>query len=172
MPFPRQPMKRLGVFCLLLALLTQGGCAGVYGFKENPKVSIADIRIQDVKAMEGVFLIKLRVLNPNDVPLELHGINCDLQVNQRHFASGTTSSNQEVPAMGTAVIPVEVYASVLDVVASAADLLRRAGMKPSKDKVIPYTMQGAVRIAVHGFKRDVPFQASGELPLKGLTPVR
>jgi len=172
MCIPGLQAKTLGVLFLFCTLLLLNGCASMYGLKEDPKISIADIRIQDVKAMEGVFLIKLRVLNPNDVPLDLHGINCDLEINKRHFASGIGDSNQSVPAFGTAVIPVEVYASVLDMVASVADLLHSAGKKPSKDNPVPYTLQGTVRVGIHGFKKEVPFKSSGELSLKGLTRPR
>jgi LEA14-like dessication related protein len=159
----------LFLFCTLLLL---SGCAAMHGFKEDPKISIADIRIQDVKAMEGVFLIKLRILNPNDVPLDLHGINCELEINKRHFASGIGDSNQSVPAFGTAIVPVEVYASVLDMISSVADLIHSAGKKPSKDKPVPYSLQGTVRLGIHGFKKEVPFTSSGELSLKGLTQPR
>jgi LEA14-like dessication related protein len=168
MRIPGLQAKTLGVLYLFCTLLFLSGCAAIYGFKEDPKISIADIRIQDVKAMEGVFLVKLRVLNPNDVPLDLHGINCDLEINKRHFASGIGDSNQSVPAFGTVVIPVEVYASVLDMIASVADLLHTAG-KPSRDKPVPYTLQGTVQVGIHGFKKEVPFKSSGELSFKGLT---
>jgi len=156
------------LFLFFCSLLLLNGCAKMYGFKEEPKISVADIRLQDVKAMEGVFLIKLRILNPNDVPLDIHGINCDLEINRRHFASGIGDSSQTVPAFGTALVSVEVYASVLDIVASVADLLHAAGKLPGKDEPMPYTLQGIVRVGIHGFKKDVPFNSSGELSLKGV----
>jgi LEA14-like dessication related protein len=172
MPISGQQAKTLGMLFFFCTLLLLNGCAAMYGLKEDPKISLADIRVKDVKAMEGVFLIKLRVLNPNDVPLDLHGINCDLEVNKHHFASGIGDSNQSIPAFGTAVIPVEVYASVLDMVASVTDLLHTAGKLPSKDQPVPYTLQGTVWVGIHGFKKEVPFKSSGELSLKGLTPSR
>lgn len=172
MPISGHQAKTLGILFFFCALLLLNGCAAMYGLKEDPKISLADIRVKDVKAMEGVFLIKLRVLNPNDVPLDLHGINCDLEVNKRHFASGIGDSNQSIPAFGTAVIPVEVYASVLDMVASVTDLLHTAGKIPSKDQPLPYTLQGTVRVGIHGFKKEVPFKSSGELSIKGLTQSR
>ncbi|MGD9947676.1 MAG: LEA type 2 family protein [Desulfobulbus sp.] len=155
----------LSLFCILLCL---SGCAGIYGLKEDPKISIADIRIQEVKALEGIFLIKLRILNPNDVALDLRGVNCDLEINKRHFASGVGDSNQTVPAYGTSIVPVEVYASVLDLISSVADLMHSAGKIPNKDNPLPYTLQGTVRVGIHGFSKEIPFKSSGELSLKGL----
>jgi LEA14-like dessication related protein len=164
--------KLLGILSLFSLLLLLSGCAAMYGLKEDPKISLADIRIQEIKAMEGVFLIKLRVLNPNDVPLDLHGVNCNLEINNRHFANGIGDNNLSVPAFGTAVVPVEVYASVVDMITSFADLLHTVGKLPAKDKPVPYALQGVVRVGIHGFKKEVPFKSSGELSFKGLTQPR
>ena len=92
---PSKIIGLLSLFCLLFGL---SGCAGIYGLKEDPKISIADVRVREVKAMEGIFIIKLRILNPNDVALDLRGINCDLEINKRHFASeiGRASCRERV----------------------------------------------------------------------------
>ncbi|MGI6656418.1 MAG: LEA type 2 family protein [Desulfobulbus sp.] len=155
----------LFVCCLLLCL---AGCTQLYGLREEPKISVADIRVQEVKAMEGVFLIKLRVLNPNEVALDLHGVDCDLEINNRHFASGISAVSQSVPAMGTVVVPVQVYASVLDMIASVADLMRTVGRRPSDDNPVPYKLHGTVKIGAGGFKKDIGFQSDGEISFKGL----
>ncbi len=162
----------LGFLLFFSTLLLLSGCAGMYGLREEPKISIADIRIQDIQALEGIFLIKLRVLNPNDVPLDLHAINCDLEIGGRHFASGIADSTQKVPAYGTEIIPVTVYASVLDIVASVVDLMHTADGKPSKGKQLPYTLRGTVGVSVHGFEKAIPFKSSGEISLKGLALAR
>jgi LEA14-like dessication related protein len=168
MAFTAMPSKIAGFLFLICTLLCLSGCAGIYGLKEDPKISIADIRIREVKAMEGIFVIKLRILNPNDVALELRGVNCELEINQRHFASGLGDSNQIVPAYGTAIVPVEVYASVLDMISSVTDLINSAGKIPSRDKPLPYTLKGTVRVGIHGLTREIPFQSSGEISLKGI----
>lgn len=168
MSFAGLPSKIAAFFSLCCVLLCLSGCAGMHGLKEDPKVSIADVRIQQVKALEGIFVIKLRILNPNDVALDLRGINCDLEINKRHFASGIGDSNQSVPPFGTTIVPVQVYASVLDVISSVADLMHSAGKIPSKDKPLPYTLKGTVRVGIHGFSKEIPFNSSGELSLKGL----
>ncbi|MBM9615957.1 LEA type 2 family protein [Desulfobulbus rhabdoformis] len=160
--------KCLSFFVLILAIFCLTGCSGLYGLKEDPKISLADIRIQEVKALEGIFLIKLRILNPNDVAIDLRGVNCDLEINKRHFASGVGDSSQTVPAYGTAIIPVEVYASVLDLISSVSDLMHSAGKLPSKDHPLPYTLRGFVRVGLHGFSKEIPFTSTGELSLKGL----
>jgi LEA14-like dessication related protein len=165
---PELRSKLFGFLLLCSIFLLLSGCAAMYGLKEAPKISIADIRIQDIQAMEGVFLLKLRVINPNDVPLDLRTVNCDLEMDGRHFASGITESKQSIPASGTEIIPVTVYASVLDIVASMVDLLHTADATAAKGKQLPYTLQGTVGVSVRGFQKDIPFKSSGELSLKGL----
>jgi LEA14-like dessication related protein len=165
---PKLHSTLFGYLFLFSTLLFLSGCAAMSGLKEEPKISIADIQIQDVKALEGVFLIKLRVLNPNDVPLDLHAVNCDLEINGRHFASGIADSNMSVPAYGTQLIPVTVYASVLDIVASVVDLMHTADTTTAKGKQLPYTLRGTVGVSARGFQKEIPFKSSGELSLKGL----
>jgi LEA14-like dessication related protein len=168
---PQLPSKRPGFLFLFFILLALGGCAAMSGLREEPKISVADIRIQDIKAMEGVFMIKLRVINPNSVPLDIHAINCELEMNGRHFASGIADSQQTVPARGTEVVPVTVYASVLDILPSVVDLIHAAG-SPAKEKKLPYTLSGTVGVSVPGYQKEIPFKSSGELSLKGLTSSR
>jgi len=168
MHIPKSQSAIFNVLFLFSTLLFLSGCAAMYGLREEPKISIADIQIQEIKALEGVFLIKLRVLNPNDVPLDLHAVNCDLEIDGRHFASGIADSQLSVPAYGTQLIPVTVYASVLDIVASVVDLMHTADTTTSKGKQLPYTLRGTVGVSVRGFHKETPFISTGELSLKGL----
>ncbi len=151
--------------CCLLLLVT--GCAGMRGLKEKPRVSVADIRVQDIKAMETVLILQLRILNPNDIPIELNGVSCEMEVDGRHFASGITDTNQTVPAFGTTLVPVSVYASVLDMVSSVAGLIHSANAA-ANSKPMAYVLKGNVIAGVGGFSKELPFSVSGELSLKGL----
>ena len=71
-------------------------------------------------------------------------------------------------AHGTQLIPVTVYASVLDIVASVVDLMHTADTTTSKGKQLPYTLRGTVGVSVRGFHKETPFVSTGELSLKGL----
>lgn len=168
MHIPKSQSILVGYLVLFSSLLFLGGCAAMSGLKEDPKISIADIQIQDIKALEGIFLIKLRVINPNDVPLDLHAVNCDLEIDNRHFASGIADTNLSVPARDTQLIPVTVYASVLDILSSVVDLMHTADTTTSKGKQLAYTLRGTVGVSARGFQKDIPFKSTGELSLKGL----
>ena len=168
MHIPTSRLTQFGYCLLFFTLLFLSGCAAMSGLKEDPKISIADIQIQDFKALEGVFLIQLRVINPNDVPLDLHAVNCDLEIDGRHFASGIADSKLSVPARDTLLIPVTVYASVLDIVASVLDLMHTADATAWKGKQLAYTLRGTVGVSARGFQKEIPFKSTGELSLKGL----
>ena len=160
-----RPVAILACCCLLFLL---GSCASMHSLKENPKVSIADIRVRDVKAMETVFQIQLRILNPNDTAIDLHGINCEMEVDGRHFASGIADTNQTVPAFGTGLVTVHVYASVLDMVSSVVDLLHTTDATRNQGKPMAYILKGTVNVGLFGMKKPVPFTTSGEVSLKGI----
>jgi len=152
-------------FCLFLVLQ---GCAGVTGLTEKPKVSIADIQVQEMKNMETSFLVQLRVTNPNAAELDIQGVSCNLEIDGRHFAHGITNSAQQIPAYGTALVPVNVYASMVDVVSSVVGFI--GSSKADADHTpLAYTLDGTIRLGTGGFTSNLPFTNSGELSFDSLT---
>jgi len=107
----------LGLFLLVLL----SGCAHM---GKQAKVSLADIQILEIRALETAFQVELRVLNSNETPLHVQGIECDLEIDGNHFASGVSGEQHEIPAYGSAIVPVTVYASVLDVVPSVIRIVQ------------------------------------------------
>ena len=147
--------------CIVIQLAAFSGCAGLGKRLETPKVNLIDIRVLEVKALESVFQIEIRVLNPNDVPLEIKGINCDLEVNNSTLASGVSYAKRTIPAYGTGTIPMKVYSSVID-------MLR--GMLGLQDKEkLHYRLKGKLRVE-GGFMMPsvIPFESKGEFSFKGL----
>ncbi|HSM90328.1 MAG TPA: LEA type 2 family protein, partial [Desulfobacterales bacterium] len=109
----------------LLAVLTLAGCAGIGKPLETPRVSISNIQVQESKGMETAFLVQLRVTNPNDVDLDIKGVDCDLEINGKPFAYGISNTPVKVPAFGSETVPVTVYSSVLDIIKSLFGLPHR-----------------------------------------------
>jgi len=131
-------------------------CAGPGKRLEPPRVALADIQVQLVKLFEMSFLVRVRVFNTNDVPLEVRGIECDLALNGRHLATGVSQASAKIPAHGTAVIPVTVFSSVVEMVKNAVGL-------QGEDR-IKYRVTGKLRVK-GGFLTPpyFPFKAEGEL---------
>jgi len=125
-------------------------------------MNIVNIRVQEVKGFEAVFQIQLRVFNTNDVPIDVSGIDCELELNGRHFASGVSNKKAKIPSYATAIIPIVVYSSVLDMVKSMLGLRNKEKLK--------YKITGKVRVDGGLLVPSViPFKSDGELSLEGIT---
>ena len=151
---------------LLLWVSAFSGCAGLGRFQESPRISLAHIEVQETKTLEAVFLIQLRIVNVNDSPIVTKGLDCQLEVNGKRFASGVSSARVEVPALGSATIPVVVYSSVIDMVRGILTL-------PGAQK-LRYRLSGRLH-AEGGFLLPLymPFKSEGEMALgekAGATP--
>ena len=150
----------------LSALWLLGGCAGLQKTYEPPRVTLSNMMIQEAKALETAFLIELRVFNANDVPLEIKGIDCTMEINGKPFAAGVSSVEQSIPAYGTDVIPVVVYASVLDTVNRVIGMIRDVHTS-QKMQNLKYTLKGNLRLG--GVSSSaLPFDSQGELDLSVL----
>ena len=149
----------------LLAVLTLAGCAGIGKPLETPRVSISNIQVQESKGMETAFLVQLRVTNPNDVDLDIKGVDCDLEINGKPFAYGISNTPVKVPAFGSEIVPVTVYSSVLDIIKSLFGLQHREDLS--------YQVKGKVRMAGGGFMPStLPFDSQGTVSIKELTSGR
>ncbi len=157
-------------FSLLLFILSTpllfSGCATIGPGVEKPTITVTDLSVQEVKALEAIFMLELRVMNPNDYPLDIRGITCDLTLDGNHFANGISDVHQEVPAFGTATVPVTVYASVLDMVGSVIQMLQQAENKGSV-KPLRYELAGKIRLGGSGVVNTLPFDSKGELSFGG-----
>ena len=156
-------MKYLTVFVgSALSALSLAGCAGLGKTLEPPRVSLANIQLEEVKAFETLFQIELRVFNTNEIPIEIKGIDCELELNGRKFASGVSKVEKEIPSYGTDTVPITLYSSVLDMVRGVLNL-------PGKEK-LQYKVSGHVRLGGGPLVPSVvPFKSEGEFALEGIS---
>jgi LEA14-like dessication related protein len=153
------------VAAALLTLLILAGCAGLGKSLEPPRISLANIQVQESKGLETAFLVHLRIMNPNDVDLDIRGVDCDLEINDNPFAYGISNTPVKVPAFGSETIPVTVYSSVLDIVKGLFRLQQREDLS--------YQLKGKVRMAGGGFMPStLPFDSRGTVSIKDLASGR
>jgi len=140
-----------------LMLITAGliGCASL----ESPRISLANLAIRETTGFETVLQVQLRVLNPNDVDLNIRGVDCKLEINDKPFAYGISKTAVQVPAYGSATVPVTVYSSALDI---ARGLLGMQGREQ-----LSYQLKGKVRLEGAGWLlSQLPFKSEGTVSLK------
>ena len=90
---------------LLACAVLTGGCASL-AHRDPLNVTVAGIESLPGEGMELRLLVKLRVQNPNDAPVEYDGVAVDLDVQGRSFASGVSAETGVVPGFGEAVVSV------------------------------------------------------------------
>ena len=153
-------MKRRAVL-VALCTLALGACASMPG-KDPLQVTVAGIESLPGEGMELRMLVKLRVQNPNQAPIEFSGVYVELEVQDNTFATGVSSDAGTVPAYGEAVIAVPVTVSVLRMVRQVIGVLDGEPVE-----TIRYEMSGKLSGGAFSTWR---FRSSGEFDLPKPAP--
>jgi len=144
------------VICIFIYGSLFSGCAGLGKRLEPPKINITNIQLKEVKALESILQIELRVFNTNDIPITIKGIECELDINDKRFALGVSNDETIIPSFGTEKIPILVYSSVLDIFRGVIGLQDKEKLK--------YKIKGKVRLDAGSLAPStVPFMSEGEL---------
>ena len=109
------------------------------------------------QGMEVRMLVKLRIQNPNDLPLDFNGVSVQVDVQGKRFATGVSDTAGSVPRFGETIVSVPVSISVFSIVRQAMDI----ATEEYRGK-IEYDMTG--RLAGPAFN-SVRFNSKGEFTL-------
>ena len=139
--------------CTMLLL---GGCANLPG-RDPVQVIVAGVEPLPGEGLELRMLVKLRIQNPNDAPLDFNGMSVQLDVQGKPFATGVSDAAGSVPRFGETVVNIPVSASVFRIVRQAIGTV--TGDSGGK---LSYVLSG--KLAGPAFS-SMPFQSSGVLTL-------
>jgi LEA14-like dessication related protein len=145
---------------LMVIFLILSGCAGWGKQLETPRITLSNFNVQEIKIFESIFKIEMRVFNTNDIPMEIKGLHCDLELNGKRLATGVANVKINIPSYDTALIPMTLYSSVLDVVTVLRGL--------AETEKLEYKLTGRLRLGKGTIPSTIPFKSIGELPLQGL----
>ncbi|MEE4300123.1 MAG: LEA type 2 family protein [Pseudomonadales bacterium] len=162
----RGPHPALRVPALVLMLLL-GSCANLgelAGFDE-PDVELLGLEPLPVRGMEARFLVRLRVVNPNPVPLLLDGMAFDLFLRDSKVLSGVSNEGLDVGAYSESVANVEVAAGMLGSLSLLRDLMTDPG-----DGSIPYRLD--TKLSLQGIRRAIRIDREGVFSLGGAASAR
>jgi LEA14-like dessication related protein len=146
---------------IALTAMLLGACASLPN-QDPLQVTVAGIESLPGEGMELRMLVKLRVQNPNQSPIDFSGVYVELDVQGKTFATGVSSESGTVPAFGEAVVAVPVTVSVLRMVRQVVGVLD--GQPVDK---IRYEMSGKLSGGVFNTHR---FGTSGEFELPRSAP--
>ena len=152
-PMPRSLLQNL----IIVVALALGACANMPG-REPLQVTVADIESIPGQDLEVRMLVKLRVQNPNDTPLDYDGVYLKLEVLDKTFATGVSNEHGSIPRFGESIVSVPVTVSMLRMGLYALGML---GSGTPIDKV-KYKMSGDLSGPLFG---STKFQTQGELTL-------
>jgi LEA14-like dessication related protein len=139
------------------AVLALAACAGLPG-RDPLQVTVAGIEALPGEDLEMRMLVKLRVQNPNDAPVDYDGVYVKMDVLDRTFATGVSSERGRVPRFGESVIGVPVSVSTLRVAAQALGFL----LDGRPIDRMSYKLEGKLDGPAFGSTR---FQTQGEFAL-------
>jgi len=148
-------MKRRPILLATL-LFALAACTGLAP-RDPLQVTVSGIEALPGEGMELRLLLKLRVQNPNDTPIDFNGVSVKLEVQGRTFATGVSDASGTVPRFGETVVAVPVTASAMRMVRQMMGMMD--GAPAGK---LRYEMTG--KLAGPGFA-DVRFRSEGELEL-------
>lgn len=143
---------------LLLATVLMA-CAGL-GSLTPVSVDVVGVEPLPSQGLEGRFMVKLRVQNPNDQPIEYDGVHVELQVRGMRLASGVSAERGMVGRFGESVLSVPVTVPPGAVIRQLLGLVQSSG----KLERIDYTLTGKLNGPMFS---GVSFRSSGELALPG-----
>jgi len=150
------PKKSLAIPFVILII---AGCAGVGTQLDPPRISLANIQVQEVTGLETAFQIQLRVFNANDVDLNVKGIKAELEINEQTFATGVSNTPVDIPSYGTELVTITVYSSVIKMFRSVY------GLKDTEE--LRYRLNGKLRVAGNNMlPTTLPFESEGQVTLK------
>ena len=123
---------------------------------ERPEVALINVTPLESTIFEQRVETELRIRNPNDVDLDVTGLDVEIDLNGRRLARVLSSSAVKVPRFGEAT--VKAIAST-----STAALLRQVvGLQSTGAQDPTYAITGYVYLG-GGLRRRVKLEHSGKL---------
>lgn len=150
-------VSRWTALAAMALALSTSACAGVAARMEPPEVSLSDIRLVEATPLEQRYLFTLRIRNPNQRSLRVEGLQFDLSINQRSFASGVSNAHVTVPAFGEERVEVSATSTLLGLLRQLQELGRAETLR--------YRLKG--RIASPDVHAPLDFERHGEISLEG-----
>lgn len=157
----RSALCRLGQMLVLSAGPGLAACAALPG-RDPVRVSVVGVEPLAGQGLELRFNVRLRIVNPNDTPIDYDGVFVDLDLQGRNFAAGASDIRGSVPRFGEKVLDVPISVSALG---ALRQMLGLATNGPLPDK-LAYEVRGRIGGAAFGGQR---FGSKGELSLAGLS---
>ncbi len=123
---------------------------------DQPEVRLISLRPLSIDNMEARFEIRLRVLNPNPMTINIEGLYTEVFLQERRVLSGTSASASKIPAYGEGEVTVNAGIGMLDSIALVRELAER---RPTAG--LPYTLK--TKLSISGMPFALRMEHTGTL---------
>ena len=144
-------------YIAIIILVILSGCAALNPNFEKPQVSVNSFKILPGGSINPTFEIGLRVVNPNNIALNLKGMSYTASIEGNKVFSGVANQLPIVPAYGEEDVKLQAQADLFGGIGLIADL-----MKP-RETPIGYTLK--VKLDVGTFALPIYITREGNLSM-------
>ncbi len=124
-----------------------------------PDVSLAAFSVSKLSLEGAAVKMKLKLINPNDFGINLHGLDYAIKLQGEEFAKGIAKNTAPLAAKGESLMDLDFNISFKELGRSGMALLKGTGAK--------YEIKGNFLLSPNGKnEKQIPFFQSGEIPLE------
>lgn len=152
--------KRTMIMAGLVGLVVVSGCTALDRELERrtPQASVESARISGFDFDAARILVDLRVDNPNEIAVDIAGLDYSLRLDGEHALSGDSAERASIPARGSGNLAVPITLDYRDLYDRIAGLRGR--------ETIAYAIDFGVMVDVPLLgERRVPVSTSGSVPV-------
>jgi LEA14-like dessication related protein len=102
---------------LLAVILLLGAWTSLEQLIQKPAIHFDSLGTRDMSLVDGTFLFRFNVANPNPVGVRLDDITCDLDINGEPVVSSRLPQGVNLAASGTSPMEIPVTINSLDFLA-------------------------------------------------------
>lgn len=151
-PSESQNMNSRRLILALLPLALLGGC--VVSPRMPLQVSVVSVERPEGSGMQLRFMVRLRVQNPNDVPIQYSGAFAELQLRSKTVGTGVSDVGGQVPRLGETFVNLPVTVSAL------AEVRQATGLYGGENRKLDVVLKGKLASSL---SNDLRFEWRGEL---------
>jgi len=150
---------KTAVAAVLAIILMLGGCATIEQLVKKPEITFDSLAARDMSLLQGTFLFRFNVANPNPVGLHLGDILYDLDINGKRFVSSRLDQGVDLVAAGSSPLEIPVTINYLDFFGSLAKLVG--------SDTLDYRLSGSAAVG----PLHIPYRSSGKLDVPKLPDI-
>lgn len=140
---------------LVLLLVVISACSSIPKKAVKPSIELVSVLPLNISLSEQKLRFELKVSNPNSFELPVESLDFVARFNDTDIASGKSNQSTVIPALGDALLTLDVTAGIDRLASTLQTLLE------GKTLNLNYELTGSVKI--ENWSTPIPFNVVGEM---------